>query len=70
MTTFAAPPSPTTVVASFNARVAGGWGLGADSPVPTGVAAGDAPVLAHTLSFALAAAILNPTYSKKKNQQS
>jgi hypothetical protein len=46
--------------------VAGGWGLGADSPVPTGEAAGDAPMLAHTLSFALATAILNPTYSKKK----
>jgi len=54
------------MVVSFNARVAGGWGLGADSPVPTGAVVGDAPMLAHTLSFALAAAILNPTYSKKK----
>jgi hypothetical protein len=66
MITFAAPPPPTTVLVSFNAKVAGGLGLGADSPVPTGAAAGDAPVLAHTLSLAVPVAILNPTYSKKK----
>jgi hypothetical protein len=51
---------------SFNARVAGGWGLGVDSPVPIGAAVGDAPVLAHTLSLVVRVAIPNPTYSKKK----
>ena len=36
--------------------------------MPTGVeaAAGDAPVLAHTLSLPVPVGILNPTYSKKK----
>jgi hypothetical protein len=71
MTTLAAPPPPAIVVVSFNARVARGRGLGADSPVPTGAAAGDAPVLAHTLSLALPAAILNKSnIFKGKKQQS
>jgi hypothetical protein len=40
--------------------------------MPTGVeaAAGYAPVLAHTLSLQVTVAILKPTYSKKKTQQS